>query len=405
MKTRARSAVLVCVVVALLPSPAQAQQPEPEAIALTNANVIDGLAEQPIRQATVVVRAGKIVSVTAGSSPIPAGATIIDLKGKWLLPGLIDAHVHFADLGAARIALTSGVTTVRTGGSQDRLLDVGVRELNRAGIATVPDVVAAGYPIVRQPAETFFMVFPRMIGLMRGIRGPEDVRQMVRALAEGGVNVIKVHATERNGLPGTDPRRRVLTDDELLAATDEAKRSGLAVMAHAHGDEGAAAAVRAGVRTIEHGTYLTDQTLALMKERGTYLVPTFTTTSREGGDPIVAARQRANLPRKRAMTTRAFKLGVKVVAGTDIEYDDKYRLQDEIAEFVRLGFSPMAAIKSATSLAAEGLMVNARTGSIRPGLEADLIAVENDPTTDIETLRDVMLVVNNGKVAVNRLNP
>ena len=143
----------------------------------------------------------------------------------------------------------------------------------------------------------------------------------------------------------------------------------------------------------------------MMKERGTYLVPTFTTTMREQGDPIVAARQRANLPRKRAMTARALKLGVRIVAGTDIEYDDKYRLQDEIVEFVRLGLSPMAAIKSATSVAAECLMINARTGSIRPGLEADLVAVDGDPTVDIETVRDVMLVLNNGKVAVNRLNP
>jgi imidazolonepropionase-like amidohydrolase len=269
----------------------------------------------------------------------------------------------------------------------------------------VPDVVAAGYQIVRQPPETFFMVFPEMIDLMGGIRGPNDVRRMIRALAYHRVNVIKILATERNGVPGTDPRRRILTDEELAAATDEAKLAGLAVMAHAHGDEGAAAAVRAGVRTIEHGTYLSDQTLVLMKERGTYLVPTFTTTMREGGDPIVAARQRANIPRKRAMTIRALKLGVKVVAGTDIEYDDKYRLQDEMAEFVRLGLSPMAAIRSATSVAAESLTIDTRTGSIRPGLEADLIVIEGDPTADIEAVRDVLMVVNDGKITINRLNP
>jgi imidazolonepropionase-like amidohydrolase len=121
--------------------------------------------------------------------------------------GLIDAHVHFADLTAARVALTSGVTTVRTGGSVDRLLDMGVRELNHAGIVTVPDVVAAGYAVVRQLPDTFFLVFPKMIDLMQGVRGPDNVRRVVRALAERGANVIKILATERNGLPDTDPRR------------------------------------------------------------------------------------------------------------------------------------------------------------------------------------------------------
>ena len=404
MRIRAIIRLLFLATVTLLPSRAEAQLESP-VLALTNANVIDGLSDQPIRQATVIVRDGKIVSVATASPSIPAGATVIDLKGRWLLPGFIDAHVHFADLAAARVALSSGVTTVRTGGSVDRLLDMGVRDLNHAGIATVPDVVAAGYAVVRQLPDTFFLVFPKMIDLMQGVRGPDDIRRIVRALADRGANVIKILATERNGLPQTDPRRRIFTDEELAAVTDEAKRAGLAVMAHAHGDEGAAAAVRAGVRTIEHGTYLGDETLTLMKERGTYLVPTFTTTMREQGDPIVAARQRANLPRKRAMTARALKLGVRIVAGTDIEYDDKYRLQDEIVEFVRLGLSPMAAIKSATSVAAECLMISARTGSIRPGLEADLVAVDGDPTADIETVRDVMLVLNNGKVAVNRLNP
>jgi imidazolonepropionase-like amidohydrolase len=270
------------------------------------------------------VRDGKIASVATGSSGTPGDATVVDLKGMWLLPGLIDAHVHFADVAAARVALPSGVTTARTGGSLDRFLDVEIRDLHRAGIANLPDVVAAGLPITRQPHETFFLVFPKMTDLMRGVRGPDDVRRMVRSLVDRGVNVIKIHATERNGVPGTDPRKRVLTDEEMTAVADEAKRAGLAVMAHAYGDEGAAAAVRAGARSIEHGTYLSDETLALMKERGTYLVPTFTTTLREQGDPTVAARQRANIPRKRAMTIRALKLGVKVVAG------HRYRVRRQI---------------------------------------------------------------------------
>jgi imidazolonepropionase-like amidohydrolase len=174
-------------------------------------------------------------------------------------------------------------------------------------------------------------------------------------------------------------------------------------MAHAHGDEGAAAAVRAGVRTIEHGTYLSDQTLALMKERGTCLVPTITTITRENGDPIVAARARANVPIRRALVARALEAGVRVITGTDIEYADKYGLQDEIAEFARQGMTWNAALKSATADAAACLGIDGRTGSVKPGLEADLIGVDRSPVDDVDALRDPVLVVNNGKVAVNRI--
>jgi imidazolonepropionase-like amidohydrolase len=147
-----------------------AAQETPQTIALVNANVIDGVSEHQIRLATVIVRNGKIASVATGSSDTPADATVVDLKGIWLLPGLIDAHVHFADVAAARGALSSGVITARTGGSIDRFLDVELRDLHRAGIENLPDVVAAGLPITRLPHATFFLVFPKMTDLMRGVR-------------------------------------------------------------------------------------------------------------------------------------------------------------------------------------------------------------------------------------------
>ena len=378
-------------------------QAELHTIALTNASVLDGISQQPIRRATVLIREGKIVSLDARQS-IPAGASVVDVEGRWLVPGLIDAHVHFADLAAARIALRSGVTTVRTG-SAVRFLDIGIRELNHAGLADLPDVVAAGYQVNRQPPEAFFLDFPDMTDLMPGVRGPDQVRRLVRALAGRGVDVIKILATERSGLPQMDPRRRVFTDEELAAITDEAKRAGLPVMAHAHGDEGAAAAVRAGVRTIEHGTHLSDQTLALMKERGTCLVPTITTITRERGDPIVAARARASIPLRRDLVRRALKAGVRIVAGTDVEYADQYRLQDELAEFVREGLTSDAALKSATSVAAACLAIEGRTGSVKPGMEADLIVVDRSPSGDINALREPVLVLNNGRIAINRINP
>ena len=382
---------------------------KPTVLVIEHATLIDGLSPRPIHDATVVVLDGKIARVSTGSVKIPAGATVIDLKGRWLLPGLIDAHAHVRELGSARIALASGVTTVRCLGVE-RFTDVGIRELHHEGVTDLPDIVAAGYAIATKPNEMFFLDFPKLNDLMPSVKGTEAVRRMVRAMVGRGVNVIKVMATERSGLPQADPRKRMFTDEELSAAVDEAKKGGLPVAAHAHADEGAAAAVRAGARSIEHGTYISDQTLTEMKKRGIYLVPTlsFTTGYAAAGgpesSPVVMARAREMAPRLRQTAVRAGKLGVKIVAGSDARYDDERRLQDEVAELVSNGMAPMDAIKAATSVAAECLMISGRVGSVKPGLEADLIAVDSDPLTDINGLRDVILVINNGKVALNRLS-
>lgn len=387
-----------------------AQSPPP-AIVITHATVIDGVAAEPLRDASVVIRDGKIERIVAGNVAVPAGATVLDLKGRWLLPGFIDAHAHVRDLSSARAVLASGVTTVRSLGV-DHFTDIGIRELNRAGIADLPDVLAAGYHVRPRASEALFLDLPQLADLMPGVTGPQNVRRMVRTLIERGADVIKIMATERAGLPETDPRKRVYSDEELAAAVDEARKLGRPVAAHAHGDEGAAAAVRAGVRTIEHGTYLSDATLALMKERGTCFDPTIATVIDlidPGGnydDPVLSVRGRAMLPRVRDAATRARKMGVRLIAGTDTDYGPRStrRIQDEVAELVQVGVGPMDAIKSATSVAAQCLGVEQRTGALKPGLEADLVALDRDPLADVGALRDVVLVVNNGRVAVNRLS-
>ena len=378
-------------------------------LVIVHANVIDGIANEPLRDMTVVIVGGRIERVEAGSNPVPSGANVIDLKGRWLLPGFVDAHAHIADLRAARTALASGVTTARCLGV-NHFADIGIRELNHAGVSDLPDIVAAGYHVRPRPAEEFFLDAPKLADLMPGVAGTEKVRRLVRAMIDRGADVIKIMATERAGLPETDPRKRVFNDEELAAAVDEAKKGGLFVAAHAHGDEGAAAAVRAGVRSIEHGTYLSDQTLALMKERGTYLVPTIATVTdliEPGGDydnAQLSIRGRAMLPRLRETAAKAYKMGVKIVAGTDTGYGpaSNRRLSHEVIELAAIGMSPMDAIKAATSVSAECLGINRRTGSIKPGLEADLIAVERDPLSDVRNLQDVVLVVNNGKAALHR---
>ena len=380
-------------------------------LVITHANVIDGVANELLRDATVIVRDGRIENIATGAVSIPAGATVLDLKGRWLLPGFLDAHAHIANLSAARLALISGVTTARCLGV-NHFADIGMRELNHAGISDLPDIIAAGYHVRSRPAEELFIDLPKLKDLMgRQVSGTDNVRRIVRAQIERGVDVIKINATERAGLPDTDPRKRIFTDEEIAAIVDEARRSNIYVAAHAHGDEGAFAAVRAGVRSIEHGTWMSDETLKLMKERGTYFVPTIATVAdliEPGGDydnAALAIRGRAMLPRLRETAGKAWKLGIRLVAGTDTGYgpNSNRRVPDEIIELVRIGMPPMEAIKAATSTAAECFGIEKRTGAIRKGLEADLIAVERDPLTEIENIRDVLLVVNNGKVVVNRL--
>jgi len=377
-------------------------------LVLKNANVIDGLADQPLRNVTVVVKDSRIESI--GTAAAPAGATEIDLGGRWVLPGWVDAHVHINDLRQARTALLSGVTTARSMGAS-HFSDIGIGELNRGGFADAPDMVAAGYHVRPQPAEEMFIDLPKLIDLRGRVAGTAAVRRMVRALLDRGVGVIKIMATERGGLPDTDPRQRVFTDEDLGAAVDEAATRRIPVAAHAHGDEGARAAVRAGVKSIEHGTYLSDDTLTLMKSRGTYFVPTIATVVdlvEPGGDydnALLSIRGRGMLPRVRETSARAVKMGVRMVAGTDTGYGpaSSRRMPDEIIELHRAGLSVLQAIQAATSTSAELLGVGGRTGAVKPGLEADLIVIERDPVADITALHDVLVVINNGKVAVNRL--
>ena len=377
---------------------------------LRRAVLIDGISARPLRDMTVVVRAGRIQSISRASVRVPAGAKVIDLGGRWLLPGLIDAHVHLRDPDSARAALRSGVTTARSLGVP-RFADIDIRQRHRAGASDLPDVVAAGYHVRRRLAEEFFLDAPQLSRMAGGLHGPEDVRQAVRVIAGRGADVVKVMATERAGLLETDPLRRVLNDEELAAAVAEARRANLPVAAHAHSDEGARAAVLAGARTIEHGTLLSGETLALMRKRGVCLVPTITfwrdmmDPGGEYDDPKLAARAEEMLPRVREATALAWKMGVRVAAGSDMRYDasSTRALADEIAELVGAGMPPMEAVKAATSAAAGCLGIGGRTGALRPGLEADMIVVERDPLKDVRVLRHAVMVINDGHIVVNGL--
>lgn len=384
---------------------------EQSVLVLTNANLIDGVGSQPRRGVTVLVRNGRIEAVTSATGTLAANARVIDLDGRWLLPGLIDAHVHLRDLESARAALRSGVTTARSMGV-DHFVDVGIAELHRAGATDLPHVVPSGYHVRRRPSDALFTDFPSLMPLRGGVAGTTAVQQVVQANVSRGARVVKVMATERAGTADADFRRRALGDEELRAAVEEASRANLPVAAHAHTDDGARAAILAGVRTIEHGTLMSESTLALMRERQICFVPTLSFWAdmlQPGGeyDGIsLSVRARAMQPRVRRTVATAARLGVRIAAGSDMRYDASsvYRLADELVELTRSGMTPMAAIQAGTSTAAACLGLGEQTGTIRAGLEADMIAVDADPTRDVAALHDPVLVINDGAVALDRLS-
>ena len=382
----------------------------PDRLILQHATIIDGVTSDVRRDMTIVLRGSRIESVSAAGPVSRRGATVIDLQNRWLLPGLIDAHVHFRDLAGARAALARGVTTARSLGV-DRFADIAIRERHHAGASDLPDILASGYHVRRRLSDAFFLDFPQHRSLVSGLSGAADVRVAVRAMVERRADVIKVMITQRAGLTDSDFRARVLSDDEVAAAVDEATKAGLPVAAHAHTDEAARVAVRAGVRTIEHGTLLGAETLALMRDKNTCFAPTLTfwvdmlEPGGESDHPTLAARAREMLPVARTAVARATKSGVRVVAASDMRYDSSSVLgiAHEVAELARSGMSPLAALQSATSVSAACLGIGGRTGAVKAGLEADLVVLDRDPIADLRAVEHPVLVVNDGQIAVDRI--
>jgi len=375
---------------------------------LFNANLIDGITNVEKRNMMIFISNGKIESVKKDGLK-PKGYDLIDLNGMYLLPGFIDAHTHIRSIDAANRALESGVTTARSA-STPNFQDISIREMVKTGALIGPDMIATGVFVTPNLGETI-LADTRLGDLHGGVHKEDDLRKVVRVNAKRGVDFIKTRGTERAGLPQTDPRKQTYTESQLKIIVDEANKYKIPVMAHAHGDEGGYAAVKAGVKSIEHGTYLTPRTLKLMKKMDTFLVPTFTTVvdlTQPGGDydnPVLIVRGQHMLPSLETTVKMAYKMGIKIATGADTGYgpNSTTRVGMEITNFINLGMKPIDAIRSATIIGAELLGISQQTGTIDVGKEADLIVVTKNPLNDFRTIQDVVFVMSNGIIALNRI--
>jgi imidazolonepropionase-like amidohydrolase len=380
---------------------------------LVNATLVDGTGAPARPGVSIAVRDGRIAAIDARAPAPTSGVRRIDLGGRYVLPGLVDAHCHIESPDAAARALQSGVTTARVLGDTN-LRALGTRDLIRGGHVPGPELLVSPGHIRPQPGIAFFEVYPQFGDAIDGeLRGPDRIAAATRAFIAKGADVIKVGASERAGLARTDPRRQELTEDEMRAAVQEAAARGLFVAAHAHDRAGAAAAVRAGVRSIEHGTWVDDATLAEMQRRNTYFVPTLAVMSPLGDpqgnsadDVALQLRTQAMMGPLRAAVRKARALGITVAAATDGSYADqedtgRIRLAHEIAILrTEIGYSPLESIKAATLDGARTLGVDDRTGSLVAGKEADLVVYDGNPLEDARLLFEPRLVISNGRIAV-----
>ncbi len=397
------SQFLAAILVLNLSMPALAQG---GAFALTNANLFDGVENKIAYGITVFVRDGLIERIATGDAAVASDYEVIDAEGNFLMPGLFDVHTHIDSVDRAKQAVESGVTTVRSA-SVTAFQDVALRELVRSGKLPGPEFLAAGIYVTPNLSNTV-LADPRLVALADGVNSDDELRLLVRINVDRGVDVIKTRGTQRAGLPDTDPRQQVYTERQLRVVVDEAAKHGLPVLVHAHGDEGARAAVLAGARSIEHGTYLSDETLQLMKERGTWFVPTYVTMdamNEERYDYVLRLRGKHMVPQLERAIREAYRIGVRIATGADHYYEEDAinRISIEIERFVAFGMSNFDALQTATVNSAELLQIDDRTGRIAEGFEADLILIPGNPLTNIEALQDVLLVMSNGQLALKRI--
>jgi len=414
----------------------QAQKPADKTYVLKAARLFDGKSDTLVTPGLVVVTGGKIVAV-GSSAEIPAGAELVNLGDATLLPGFIDAHTHLsfpysedynrAELDRlrktipemaldattnARVTLMAGFTTVRDVGS-DYFIDVGLRNAIRDRVIPGPRMLvtvhALGATGGHCDGQDGFRegLFGHESGPLDGvINGPDQARYAVRLDHKYGADMIKVCASGGVLSPTDDVDTPQLTQDELNAIVDEAHALRLKTAAHAHGAEAAKRAIRAGIDSIEHGSFLDDDALDMMKQRGTYLVPTLMAAQglQERFDknvyvpPAIAAKAHAAINSMHGTFERALAKGVNIGLGTDAAVYPHGRNCEEFHQMVDLGMKPVAALKAGTSSDAQLLGIADKVGTLEPNKLADIVAVPGDPIQNIRQTEHVFFVMKEGVV-------
>ena len=425
---RDRSIHLLLLVLALFAGTLAAQSPNAQVTVVKAALLVDGTGAAPIQPAMIRIEGDRIIEV-GQTVRIPPDARVIDLGDATLLPGLIDLHthltgderVHWEDAlvkstpardalwGArnARITLLAGFTTGRDMGPAWPYVDVELRRAIDDGTVPGPRMIVAGNYISSTGGAGDARQFSNYVDvpLVRNLAdGPDEITKAVRTNLKNGADFVKILATGAMLSTGIAPGAQQYSDEEIRAAVVEARRWGKQVAAHAHGADGIKAAIRAGVRTVDHGSYLDDEAVALLKasNRQVFYVPTLYTYAaieRSEGNPFPESeRERARQIKTIGFAgfRRAVAAGLPIGFATDAQVIPHGQNAREFAERVKLGELPMAAIVAATSLNAEIMGWQDRVGSLVAGKLADIIAVPGDPLRDITALEHVGFVMKGG---------
>jgi imidazolonepropionase-like amidohydrolase len=406
-----------------------------ETIAIRAGRLIDGTGDAPRLDVVVLIEGERIVAAGADVA-VPAGARIIDLGGATLLPGLIDLHTHLTDSGSmhweeillkttpgqaaiygvrnANATLLAGFTTCRDMGPTWPYVDVDLKKMIDEGVVPGPRLQVAGNYISATGGAgdaRQFSIYVDVPIVQNLADGPDEVRRAARTNFKNGADFLKILATGAVLSKGIPPGAQQYTDEEIRAAVEVAEQWGRFAAAHAHGAEGIKAAIRAGVRTIDHGTMLDDEGIALMKERGTYLAPTLYVGdyileegAAKGIPDSEIARERALAETDNASFRAALAAGLPMPLATDAGVFPHGLNARELAVRVGEGEPPMRAIESATRIAAEAMGWDDRVGTVAPGMLADLIAVAGDPIADITELERVRFVMKGGRVYRDELS-
>jgi imidazolonepropionase-like amidohydrolase len=420
------------VALVLGPSLLLGQSPPKEAVLIKAGRLVDVRSGRVLTDQAILIEGDRIKQVgPAGSVQAPAGAHVIDLSNATVLPGLIDCHTHLtgepghngyealgisipreALYGAknARLTLEAGFTTVRNVGASG-YSDIALRDAINAGDVPGPRIDASGPPIgVTGGHCDESLLAPEFNHRGDGVAdGVPALMQKTREIAKYGADCIKICASGGVLSKGDSPEALQFSDEEIRAVVAEAHRLGRKVAAHAHGAAGIRQAVLAGVDSIEHGSFIDDEAIRLMKEKGTYLVPTLylgewfmDNYQRLHVPDFMVEKAKVVLPAARQNLARAFKAGVKVAFGTDSAVYPHGLNGREFAVMVRLGLTPMQSIQAATVNAADLIGWSDRVGSIEPGRLADIIAVTGDPTMDVTVLEHVSFIMKGGEVVIKR---